>query len=161
MMGRFSRTRRGDFKVRLFAKERDLLRRVCEASRTTLLEGDPTDPVLRRLYPAASLDDPTLAAQVDDMIRDDLTQQRLEAIDRLEATVGEARVSSDDLGSWLAVCNDARLMIGVRIGVTEESSRGDFDGAEADAFSEYRVLTSMVGEMVHALSGITESGLLH
>ena len=146
--------------MRLLAGERDFLREVCEQSRAVLQDGDRDDPILRRLYPVASLDDEELAAQVDDMIRDDLTRQRLEAIDRCEATVGSARVSEEDFSSWLAVCNDARLMIGVRIGVTEESSPEDFEGTEAEAFVEYRFLTSLVGEMVQALSGITESGLM-
>ncbi|HEY7756048.1 MAG TPA: hypothetical protein VID69_07470, partial [Actinomycetota bacterium] len=74
---RVKRTRRGTFDLRLPEAERAVLRTLPEQLRSRLDTGDPLeDPAMRRLYPAAYLDDPAAAAEFDGIVRDDLTAQR-------------------------------------------------------------------------------------
>ena len=111
---------------------------------------------MQRLFPTASKDDADLAAEVDALVRSDLTTQRLDALEQLEATIDEDRLSREELESWLAVCNDLRLILGTRLDLTEESGPHDFTGEDGHTFGVYRFLTSIVSDMIEALSGITE-----
>lgn len=158
-MGRFSKSRKGGYKVRLDSAERDVLRSLREQYRDLLLNGDSADPAMRRLFPAAAKDDPTLAAELDELLRGDATTQRLDALEVVERTIDAAVLTEDDVESWLAVCNDLRLVLGVRLEITEESTEQDFSGEAEDSFRLYRFLTMLVGDMVAALSGITQAGL--
>jgi hypothetical protein len=150
---RIRRTRRG-FAVRLPGRERDLLRAL-PAQLGELLDGSRRDdPALRRLYPAAHLDDPAAADEFDRFVRDDLTEQRRRALDEMARTLDADLLTEEELGAWLAVINDTRLVLGVRLSVTEESVPADFGGDEqtAGSFAVYAYLSMLEEEIVEALS---------
>jgi hypothetical protein len=152
---RVRRTKRGDFELRIPRAERDVLRELPGQLLELLDDGDPAnDPALRRLYPSAYLDDPEAAAEFDGFVRDELTAQRKTAIDTMARTVDAAKVSEDELLAWLAAVNDLRLVLGVRLNVTEESRPEDFsDDAERErSFAVYAYLSYLEEEMVDALS---------
>ncbi len=132
-----------------------MLRTLPAQLRSLLVEGDPVaDPALRRLYPAAYLDDPAAAAEFDGLVRDELTTQRVTAVDRMAETLEADRLSEDDLLAWLGAMNDLRLVLGVRLAVTEESEPRDFEGdpEREGSFALYLYLGFLVGEIVEALS---------
>ncbi len=151
---RIARTRRGDFSLRLSARERDVLRGLPDELRALLLHGDAADRALARLFPSADLDDPEHAAEFDSMVRDDLLQQRLASLDTLERTLDADRVSEDELVAWLAAVNDLRLVLGARLDVTEEHTAADFEGDELreTAYALYAFLSYLEEEVVEALS---------
>lgn len=152
---RVRRTRRGDFELRIPRAERDVLRELPGRLLELLDEGDPAnDPALRRLYPSAYLDDPEAAAEFDGFVRAELTAQRKSAIDTMARTVDAASVSEDELLAWLGAVNDLRLVLGVRLNVTEESRPEDFsDDTERErSFAVYAYLSFLEEEMVEALS---------
>ncbi|MFL5925052.1 MAG: hypothetical protein ACJ74S_13950, partial [Gaiellaceae bacterium] len=66
---RIKRTRRG-FEVRIPTDERDVLRTLPEQMRALLGESERDDPVMKRLYPSAYLDDESAAAEFDTAVRD-------------------------------------------------------------------------------------------
>ena len=153
---RIKRTRRG-FEVRLPTDERDVLRTLPAQMRALLDEGERDDPVMKRLYPAAYLEDEGAAAEFDSAIRDDLTRERLDALDGFERTIDAKTLTEEELAGWLAVLNDARLVLGVRLAVSEETVPRDFEGDE-DAMASYALyafLSYLVEEIVDALSGAT------
>jgi hypothetical protein len=153
---RVRRSRAGGFAVRIPAVEREVLRGLPGQLRELLTDGDVAeDPALRRLYPSAYLDDPTASAEFDGLVRGDLTERRLRAIDAMERTVDARELSEDDLLSWLGAINDLRLVLGVRLAVTEESDEADFaaDAREEASFALYRYLSGLEEEIVAALSG--------
>ena len=151
---RIKRTRRG-FEVRIPTEERDVLRTLPEQVRALLDEGDRDDPAMKRLYPSAYLDDEGAAAEFDSAVRDDLTRQRLEAVEGFERTLDAKTLTADELGVWLAVLNDARLILGVRLAVTEETVPSDFrdDDTAMASYALYAFLSYLVEEIVEALSG--------
>jgi hypothetical protein len=153
---RVKRLRRGSFELRIPPNEREVLGTLPDQLRELLTTGDPLqDPAMRRLYPAAYLDDPDAAAEFDGFVRDDLTAQRMAAVETMARTVEATRVSEDELGAWLGAINDLRLILGVRLNVTEESGPADFAGdAEREAsYALYSYLSLLQEEIVEALSG--------
>ena len=91
-----------------------------------LLDADPEpgDPVIARLYPSASLDDPAVEASFRDLATSDLDRHKRETgrrvLEYLES--GERRpLTGEEQEAWLVLLTDLRLAIGVRLGVTEET----------------------------------------
>jgi hypothetical protein len=153
-LARVKRLRRGGFQLRLPAQERDVLATLPEMLRSLLTEGAADDPAMRRLFPRAFLDDEAAAVEFDEVVRDDLLEQRLAAIDTMERTLRADRLSEDELVAWLGAVNDLRLVLGVRLAVTEESTPEDFGGdPEAErAFGLYAYLSYLEEDVVRALS---------
>lgn len=124
--------------------EVDLLHELRDGLAGVLRDGDPEDPVTRRLFPPAVGDDPGADDELRDMIRDDLLRQRLDGLDRLLALLerGSARgrtvrvdlVDEEPL-VVLGVLNDLRLAIGAQVGIEEL----DRERLEPDDPAAYRV----------------------
>ncbi|HEX5950907.1 MAG TPA: DUF2017 family protein, partial [Actinomycetota bacterium] len=155
---RVKRTRRGEFQIRLPAAERELLRALPEQLREVLTSGDPTtDSALRRLFPAATLDDDSMNAEYERLTRGDLLEERLAALDTMERTLDAERLSEEELVAWLSAINDLRLVIGVRLDVTEETTVEDFSALPDDdpavhMYTLYSYLTFLEDHVVGALS---------
>jgi hypothetical protein len=151
---RVKRTRAGDFVLRIPPPERDVLAGLPEMLRTVLEQDDRSDPVLQRLFPSAFPDDQEATTEFDSVVRDDLVAQRLAAIETMERTLQAVRLTEDELAAWLGAMNDLRLVLGVRLAVTEESTTKDFDGdAETGAaYALYTYLTYLEEDVVQALS---------
>jgi hypothetical protein len=149
------RSRLGGYVVRLPSAERDVLETIPSMLRGMLSQQDPKDPALRRLFPTAFLDDEQAADEFDSVVRDDLMGQRLAAIETLERTVGSDRLSEEELAAWLASVNDLRLVLGVRLAVTEDSRPEEFRGdPETErTYALYAYLSYLEEEMVEALAG--------
>ncbi|HEX6231428.1 MAG TPA: DUF2017 family protein [Actinomycetota bacterium] len=152
---RVRRGRRGGFELRIPPGERDVLRALPAQLRSLLTEEHPSpDPAMQRLFPPAYLDDLEAAREFAGVVRDDLVAERLRAIETMERTIDARRLSEDELGAWLATINDLRLVLGVRLGVSEESGPEDFEGdhASEQAFALYAYLSALEGEVVDALA---------
>jgi len=155
--GPVRRTRDGGFQLRLSANERDVLRQLPQQLRTLIESEDPaTDPAVARLYPPAYQDDPIRNLEYERLAGDDLTSQRLAAIDRMASTLDAERLTEDDVLAWLGVLNDLRLVLGTRLEVTEETAEDDFQAGDprAEAFALYAYLTYVVDGIVRALSTV-------
>lgn len=148
------RSRTGGFVVRIPPAERDQIGALPQMLRQLLSSGDAEDPALRRLFPKAFPDDDKASAEFDSIVRDDLLGQRMDAIETMERTLRATRLSEDELVAWLAALNDLRLVLGVRLAVTEEATAEDFTGdPEAErAFALYRYLSYLEEDVVEALS---------
>ena len=146
--------RRGGFDIRISGRERDVLATLPETLRAVVTSADAGDPVARRLYPSAYLDDEEASREFDEVVHDDLLERRMAAIATFERTVRADHVTEDELIDWLAALNDVRLVLGVRLAVTEESTGADFAGDEETetAFELYRYLSYLEEHVVEALS---------
>jgi Domain of unknown function (DUF2017) len=154
---RVKRTRRGDFLVRIPPSERELLRALPDQLRTLLSEGERQDPALRRLFPAPTMDDERINAEFERLTRDDLVAERLRSVDAMERTLDADRLSEEDLVAWLAAINDLRLVLGVRLDVTEDTSAASFaslpdDDPRVRMYAVYTYLTFLEDHVVAALS---------
>jgi hypothetical protein len=84
---------------------------------------------------------------------DELLLGKLEAIDTLERTAAATEVSEDEMLAWLGSLNSIRLVVGTRLGVTEESTESDFadDEEAAGLFELYGYFTWLQGWVIEAL----------
>ena len=159
---RVKRTRKGDFQVRLPDGERELLRSLPEQLRDLLTSGDAaTDPALRRLFPPPTMDDEAINAEFERLMRDELVAERLAALETMERTLGAERLSEDELVAWLSAINDLRLVLGVRLDVSEETTVADFTSLPDDdprvlMYAAYSYLTFLEDHVVGALAAGSE-----
>jgi uncharacterized protein DUF2017 len=145
------RTRRGDFRVRLSAAERDLLRSLPGQLRE-LLETD--DPSLERLFPPAYPDDPQREDEFRGLVRGELLAGKRDALRVVEETADADRLTEEQITAWLGALNDLRLVLGTRLDVTEElSERGlPDDDPRAASFAVYGYLGWLEEQVVVALA---------
>lgn len=157
----FRRRRDGTVRVVLRPEEASLLGRLASELRELLETPDGDLPAVQRLFPRAYLDpteeeaERTWAA----LAHPDLLRGRLDALDALVAECDPAglRVDLDEEGQarWLGVLNDARLVLGSALGVTDDGA----DPEPTDALAVYQWLTALQGELVEELlAGLPETG---
>lgn len=102
----------------------------------------PDDPAVLRLLPDASRDDRAVAAEFRRLTEDDLRQQKIDRLADLFDTLGEGgagvpatiRVPTARAAALAATLTDVRLVLGDRLGVTDEeaSARLEVDVVQAD-----------------------------
>jgi hypothetical protein len=97
----------------------------------------PDDPVLRRLLPDASLEDPEAAAEFRRLAGAGVRDAKVAAIDSVLSDLALLRrqdggvvVDPQRAGAWLTALNDCRLALGTLLAVGEDD---DLD-AELDAY---------------------------
>ncbi len=155
---RVKRARSGGFRLRIPPREREILRALPAQLRELLEHGDAgSDPGLRRLFPPASSDDEALNAEFERLVRDDLVRERLRATEVMATTIDAERLSEDELLAWLSAINDLRLVLGMRLGVTEETTAADFatlpdDDPRVQMYVLYTYLTFLEDHVVEALA---------
>lgn len=143
------------FEVRLSARERDAVRTFTAQLRVLLTSEDrSSDPAVTRLFPPALPDDDVLGnLEYEQRHGEDLLLGKLEALDTVERTLALDELTEDELLAWLGSLNSIRLVVGTRLGVTEESTEADFSGDEqtAEMFALYGYLTWLQGWVIEAL----------
>ncbi len=121
------RHRRGHVWIALNEEEAGLLRRLIDDYLELLdSETEPDDPVVSRLFPSASLDDPEVRRQFRELSESDLDRHKRSSAKRVLDCLGStgglraALKTEEDCEAWLVTLTDLRLALGVRLGVTEE-----------------------------------------
>ena len=143
MAANIERVGRGEYRLRLADEERVLLRSLLGQLRELL---GTDDPGLERVFPPA-YEDAEDERAYRELMRGELVAGRLEAVDAKQ-------LSEDELTAWLAPLNDLRLVLGTRLGVTEELYERPFDPRDPDApaFALYGWLGWLQEQAVRALS---------
>ena len=135
-----------------------------EGADSTDLPKTVDDAVRRRLFPLAYLDPTEEDAEGEwqRMVHPELVRSKLEALSLLAGTLQRASetrgrveivLSPEETEAWLGALNDARLALGVVLGVTEDL---DLDAMSADdpaapGHAMYAWLTALQGAHVDAL----------
>jgi hypothetical protein len=141
----------GGYALALDDDERGMLRRIAEELRE-LVEDD--SPHVARLFPPAFNDDPEAAAEFDGLVREGLVSGRVAALATLVQTAEAERLDHDQLEAWCGAINDMRLVLGERLGVTEDLYERDVDPRDRRApdLALYGWLSWLQTEIVEALS---------
>ncbi len=145
------------FAVTLPTPARDLLVNVAEQMRDVITGATADDdPAVARLFPPAYLDDPMRTIQFEQVAGDDLRDGRLERFDVLARTAHERWLTAAQMLDWMRAINDARIVLGVRLDVTEDTSFDDLEETDdapdrANAFQTYAYLSALLEMIVHAL----------
>jgi hypothetical protein len=115
----------------------------------------PDDAALLRLFPDAYRDDEEAAADFRRFTEAGLRRERAERARRAAATLsrvasnGRIPLDEDEAQDWLRTLNDLRLVMGTRLGVTEEPE--DLDAPDAERTVLYDWLTWLQSTLVDAL----------
>ncbi len=151
---RFTPGRDGRFKVRLDATERALLSGLPDQLEGLLSSGT-ADGVAIRLFPTAYPDRDDLDAEYRRLMREELVRRRIEALQVVRDTTAADTLTVEQLDAWMRVLNDARLVLGTMLDVSEDQDVLDVDPDAEDATQRvlYYVLSAIVADAVDALSG--------
>jgi hypothetical protein len=141
----------GEFHLDLTPEERTAVADLTAGVRT-LIQADDED--VKRLFPDAYRDDAAASADYRSLVHDELVQGRLDAIDTVAATREAERIDAEQLGAWCGALNDVRLVLGERLGVTDDLYERGIDPADprAPQLALYGWLTWLQGEIVDALA---------
>ena len=148
---RIRRGRGGGIRLRLPDDERELLELLCEEL-SGRIDEERDHPDLRRLFPPAHADDQEAEDAYRRLVRSQLDVGRERAIATVQRTLRNDTLSTEDAESWLRVLNDLRLVLGTRLGVTEEMTF-DLDPSDPAAaeLAVYAYLSWLQEQLVEAL----------
>jgi hypothetical protein len=160
MRGPFARKRDGTIEVVLSDVEAGALRNVAGDFIEAL--GAPDDD-MRRLFPPGYAADPEHERQFQEMTRDDLSARKranaravIDSLDAGTSKGGAWRGRFDDEGAhaWLGMLNDARLVLGTRIDVTEDMEHMPLPATDpaAPEHNMYLYLTALEGALIEELA---------
>jgi hypothetical protein len=155
---RIRRTRKGDFELRIPSHEREILAALPSRLRE-LLGSD--DPAVGRLFPPAYEDDPARQADYENLVRGDLTAQRLRSLEIMEETLHSDRLDADQVAAWLGALNDLRLVLGTKLDVDEDMDPDDVSETDeqAPAYALYYYLGWLEEQIVAELAaGLDPAG---
>ena len=119
----------GGWLLHFETEERELLIRLMGELRE-LLTGPEDNPLIVRLFPEAYPDDEEKEAEYQRLMREELVESRLAAIDSVTETLGPdgpALLSEGEIFSFLQSINAIRLVLGSMLGITDEESADDAD----------------------------------
>jgi Domain of unknown function (DUF2017) len=131
-------------------EERRLLRQVI--LEVSLLLEQPVDPSMRRLFPRAHEDD-ELERQFQDLAGDQLASGRRRALETMGETADRETLTPEEADAWLRALNDARLVLGTRLDVTEDLDWDEVgeDHPDAQELALYAYLSWLQEQLVEAL----------
>ncbi|GIJ52146.1 hypothetical protein Val02_90320 [Virgisporangium aliadipatigenens] len=153
--------------ARLDAVETQVLQEVLTQVVDLLSEGhDLSDPVMARLFPDVYPDDAETSADLRRYTDDDLKAAKLEQAGTVLGTLpeggGVVRLDEEQAESWLRALTDARLALGMRLDVRDDTDlEAEIDAAVArdpgsarvQQLSVYGFLTLLQVSLVEALVG--------
>jgi hypothetical protein len=167
-MSRFKRLRGGALQATLPPDEIGLLQALPAELRPLYSGrgegGGDGDPVHDRLFPRAYLDPTQEEAEREwqEMVHPELLRERLEALDQITASLERGadhrdkvrvELTAEEAQAWLGVLNDARLALGVSLGITEDIDMETLDPTDPNArrYLAYLWLTEIQGDLVQTL----------
>jgi hypothetical protein len=161
-------TRRGSGCVaRLDAVEAEVLRDVLSEVVELVAEDlDRSDPVVARLFPDHYPRDLSTSGELHRYTDDDLKAAKLEqagaVLGALPRGGGLVRLDEEEAGTWLRALTDARLALGLRLDVRDDTNlEEEIDDAvladptspRVQQLSVYAFLTLLQASLVEALAG--------
>ena len=143
--------RDGTYRVHLGREERELLDFLA-AELLQLVAAD--DDAVARLFPAAYRDDPDAEEEYRRLTREALVDGRVGALETIRRTATAEQLTQGEADAWLGALNDLRLVLGERLGVTEDLYEDGIDPHDPRAaqLSVYGWLTWLQAELIDALA---------
>jgi Domain of unknown function (DUF2017) len=138
------------YRLELPAEERAILRALPAQLRALL---DTDDPSLVRLRPPA-YDEPEADAEYELLVGGEIAAGRHDALRILEETADAEILDAKQIDAWLRALNDLRLVLGTRLGVTEEFYADDvqWDDPRAPELALYQYLSWLQEQAVEAVA---------
>jgi hypothetical protein len=140
----------GRIELRLPKAERILLKSLPSQVAELIEAGDPSTV---RIFPPAYPDDPDAEAEYKSIARSGLLDRHRRALQVIADTADAGLLDPEEAQLWLAALNDMRLVIGTRLGVTEDMGPPPpADDPTAPARAVYDYLTWLQQMLVEVIS---------
>ena len=164
------RLKNGNYKIDLADDHRQLLTQLIEQLRDSLAT-TTDDANLRRLFPTAYNNDAKKDAEYQRLMRDELLESRLAAIDvTIKVIAQDDEINAEEIDAFARSINSLRLVLGTTLDIaesdygsqsdTQQSDNSDGDEAgEADEFSIQKELYEYWGWLLEWTVGAQSSGL--
>ena len=164
------RLKNGNYKIDLADDHRQLLTQLVEQLRDSLTT-TTDDANLRRLFPTAYNNDAKKDSEYQRLMRDELLQSRLAAIDvTIKVIAQDDEISAEEIDAFARSINSLRLVLGTTLDIaesdygsqseTQQSESSDSDEAsEADEFVIQKELYEYLGWLLEWTVGAQSSGL--
>jgi hypothetical protein len=145
------RQRDGRYRLRLDPAVRSLLKSIPEQL-LPILGSD--DPVVRRLYPPAYVDEDNAKAEADyrQMVGGVLENHHRQALETLIGTAEAETLSAEELNGWLAAVGTIRLVLGTRLDVSEDMAEPEGDDPRLPEFALYQLLSVIQEAIIEVLA---------
>jgi hypothetical protein len=87
-------------------------------------------------------------------MREELLDGRRAALEIVETTAGQDRLTEEDVHAWIGALNDLRLVLGTRLDVTEEVYETELDPGDPQApeLAVYGYLTWLQDSLISAVA---------
>ena len=144
----------GGWQLNFETEERELLIRLMGELRE-LLTGPDDNPLILRLFPEAYPEDEEKEVEYQRLMRDELVESRLAAIDSVTETLGPHGpdlLTEGETFAFLQSVNAIRLVLGSILGITDEESADDADENDTPEHNLYDFLSWILEWTVRALS---------
>ncbi len=164
------RLKNGNYKIDLATDHRKLLTQLVEQLRDSLAT-TTDDANLRRLFPTAYNNDAKKDAEYQRLMRDELLESRLAAIDvTIKVIAQDDEISAEEIDAFARSINSLRLVLGTTLDIAEsdygsqsdtqqsENSDGD-ETSEADEYLIQKELYEYLGWLLEWTVGAQSSGL--
>lgn len=133
--GPIVRLKNGNFKLELADDHRRLLTQLIEQLRDSLTT-TTDDANLRRLFPVAYNNDPKKDAEYQRLMRDELLESRLSAIDvTVKMLAQDAEITAEEIDAFSRSINSLRLVLGTSLDIAESDYQHD-DENEDEGFDD-------------------------
>ena len=164
------RLKNGNYKIDLATDHRKLLTQLVEQLRDSLAT-TTDDANLRRLFPTAYNNDAKKDAEYQRLMRDELLESRLAAIDvTIKVIAQDDEISAEEIDAFARSINSLRLVLGTTLDIaesdygsqsdTQQSDDSDSDEAsEADEFLIQKELYEYLGWLLEWTVGAQSSEL--
>ena len=142
----------GRYRLRLDAGERNLVRGLCDELGELIREDDAG---VARLFPPGYRDDDDAAEEFSQLVHPGLREQRLASLDVVARSLEQDTLSEAEAEAWCGALNDLRLVLGERLGVTEDLDLGALSllrHPQARELALYGWLTAVQSAAVEALA---------
>lgn len=144
---RITRVEAGRYALALPDEEREVLLGLLPQLRGLLTMDDP---LARRVFPVAYAQDAEREREYQQLVRDELLESRLAAIDVIEETIDRDELDVEQLEAWMTALNSLRLVLGTRLDVSEDLPDLEPDDPEAPVYALYEYLAWMLEQAVIA-----------
>jgi len=168
--GPIFRLKNGNYKIDLADDHRQLLTQLVEQLRDSLAT-TTDDANLRRLFPTAYNNDAKKDAEYQRLMRDELLESRLAAIDvTIKVITQDDEISAEEIDAFARSINSLRLVLGTTLDIAESDygsqsdtqQNDDPDSDEASEADEYLIqkeLYEYLGWLLEWTVGAQSSGL--
>ncbi len=144
----------GGWRIGLDTDERNLLVRLM-GELEALLTGPDDNDLIRRLFPAAYLDDEEKEAEYQRLMREELVTSRMSAIESVKSLMQADPGELLDEGQTIAFMqsiNAVRVVLGTMLGITDDESADEADAADTPEHHLYDFLSWLLEWTVRSLS---------